>query len=186
MSSDGRRSNRRASDAAQLLKVRLKVSVAEFDNLTAARLAEGVPDLPIVQGAWPKQEEVAQRLFDKTQEVLGNRRIPDFKGVEFLVLTPAFQTLQQQTINRLAQCGVVPQHKVASECVIMYIRSAKHDQVLESFKNRVLANKECLFVLVADECHYGCTIQGAHDKYVNDEELHGRSNFVLLGVRYVA
>lgn len=182
-SSDGRRSHRRVSNAnaAQLLKVRLTVSVAGFDKLTTAPQVEGAPGTPIAQGAWPKQEEVAQRLFERTNEVLGN--ISNFKGVEFLVLTPAFQTLQQQTINRLAQYGVVPEHKAASECVIMYIQSAKHDQLFESFKTRVGENKECLFVIVADECHYGCTIGGAHDKYVNDAGLHLCDNFVLLGVR---
>lgn len=89
----------------------------------------GPADTPHV--CWPKQKEVAQRLFDKTKEVLDNRCLSDFKGVEFMVLTPAFQTLQQQTINRLVECGVLPEDKVASEQVIMYTKSAKHDLLAE-------------------------------------------------------
>ncbi|CAM9719306.1 unnamed protein product, partial [Pylaiella littoralis] len=168
--------------AAQLLKVQLNVPAEEFNNLTAALQEGDSPGAPEVQDIWPKQKEVAQRLFEKTQKVLGNRCIHGFKGVEFMVLTPAFQTLQQQTINRLAKSGVLPQDQAASECVIMYIKSAKHDQLFKGFKARVDAKKDTLFVLVADECHYGCTVGGAHDEYVNDPDLHRCDNFVLLGV----
>lgn len=171
--------------AAQLFKVRLRVAKEAFTALTAAPSDENSPAPASTQSIpWPKQEEVAKRLFDRTNAVLGNQSMTEFSGVEFMVLTPAFQTLQQQTINRLVESGMVPEDKAASDCVIMYTKSAKHDQLFERFKTRVVQNPDILFVIVADECHNGCTHGGAHNKYVNDENLHHQSNFVLLGVRY--
>ncbi|CAM9177501.1 unnamed protein product [Ectocarpus sp. 13 AM-2016] len=169
--------------AAQLFKVRLKVEMEAFSALTAPLPDENSPAPANTESiCWPEQEEVAKRLFDRTNAVLGNQSMTEFSGVEFMVLTPAFQTLQQQTINRLVESGLVPEDKAASDCVIMYTKSAKHDQLFERFRTRVLQNPRILFVIVADECHNGCTHGGAHNKYVNDENLHHQSNFVLLGV----
>ncbi|CAM9886863.1 unnamed protein product, partial [Ectocarpus sp. 8 AP-2014] len=127
----------------------------------------------------PSQERVADRLFDKTQAVLGDRNISDFRGVEFLLLTPCFLTLQHQTMNRLAKSGLVSQDKVES-CVIMYEGKGRHMPIFESFKERALTEHNKLFVMIADECHLSPTAGHAHDVYVNSESLHGSGNFVLL------
>eukprot|EP00903_Cladosiphon_okamuranus_P012871 g12021.t1 len=130
---------------------------------------------------WPSQEEVAQRLFNQTQVVLGDRNISDFWGIEFLVLTPGFVTLRQQTVNRLAKSELVPAGDEESR-VLMYTRSEANTTLFEAFRTRVRTEKQVLFVMIADECHTSATIDGAHTMYVNDEVLHNSDNFVLLGV----
>lgn len=130
---------------------------------------------------WPTQKEVAERLFNKTNDVLDGH-ISDFRGMDFIILTPVFVTLKLQTMNRLVDGEVVPPDKVASR-VIMYNKLGDSKTNFDSFKREVLAKKEKLFVMIADECHYAATVDGAHNTYVNDPELHASRNFVLLGVR---
>ena len=125
---------------------------------------------------------MAKRLFDHTQVVLGDRNISDFRGVDFLLLTPTFLTLRQQTVNRLAESGLVPAGEEESR-VLMYTGSEANTTLFTAFKRRVAAEKNKLFVMVADECHTSATCDGAHNRYVNDKDLHDSDNFVLLGVR---
>ncbi len=131
---------------------------------------------------WPSQEKVANRLYDQTQVVLGSRNISNFRGVEFLLLTPRFVTLRQQTVNRLAKSELVPAGEEGSR-VLMYTDSADNRRLFEAFKERVRTRSQTLFVMVADECHTSATINGPHNTYVNDEALRNSDNFVLLGVR---
>lgn len=130
---------------------------------------------------WPTQKEVAERLFNKTNDVLDGH-ISDFRGMDFIILTPGFVTLKLQTMNRLADSEVVPPDMVASR-VIMCNKLGDNKKNFDTFKSEVLAKKEKLFVMIADECHYAATVDGAHNTYVNDPELHASRNFVLLGVR---
>lgn len=130
---------------------------------------------------WPTQKEVAERLFNKTNDVLDGH-ISDFRGMDFIILTPVFVTIKLQTMNRLADSKVVPPDKVASR-VIMYNKLGDNKTNFDSFKREVLTEKEKLFVMIADECHYAATVDGAHNTYVNNPELHASRNFVLLGVR---
>lgn len=138
---------------------------------------------------WPSQKDVAARLFERTNDVLGDRNVSDFRGIEFLVLTPGFLTLKQQTMNRLAKSGLLPPDKVAS-CVLMYMDGSEQNKIFDGFKSRALNTKKepeeekKLFVMIADECHHSATMKGPHDKFVNDPELVKSDNFVLLGVRY--
>lgn len=131
---------------------------------------------------WPSQEEVAKRLYEQTQVVLGDRNISTFRGVEFLVLTPCFVTLRQQTVNRLAKSELVRAGEEGSR-VLMYTKSADNTRLFEEFKENVRRKTNTLFVMIADECHTSATIDGQHQKYVNDKDLRDRNNFVLLGVR---
>lgn len=133
---------------------------------------------------WPSQEEVAHRLFKQTQMVLGDRNISDFRGIDFLLLTPGYLTLRQQTMNRLVKSGLVPAGEEMSR-VLMYTDSAEQRDQFIAFKDRVVDGKQnhTLFVMIADECHTSATYGGMHSMYVNDEDLHRSDNFVLLGVR---
>lgn len=124
-------------------------------------------------------------MFERTRVVLGDRNICDFRGVDFLLLTPSFLTLKQQTINRLAKSELVPPGEEVSR-VLMYTESKNHTELFEGFKKRASTDKNTLFVMIADECHTSATLGGPHSKYINDEDLHNRRNFVLLGVRYEA
>ena len=63
-----------------------------------------------------------------------------------------------------------------------------HRKAFDDFKREALAHaadlKEgkpaALYVMIADECHWGPTMEGAHDTYVNDPELMAAPNLLLL------
>ena len=68
--------------------------------------------------------------------------------------------------------------------VIRYTKPQKAE-VLESFrafKARATMKKHTLFVVIADECHWGAIKDKAHDTYINDPELLNLSNVVTLPV----
>ena len=48
---------------------------------------------------------------------------------------------------------------------------------LEELRN---GNPAVLFVLIADECHWGPTVGGEHDRFVNDPELIEAANVLTL------
>eukprot|EP00752_Nemacystus_decipiens_P003586 g3305.t1 len=69
-----------------------------------ASLSTQRPDFVDESRVWPKQKEVAERMFQKTNDILGDKKnISDFRGCEFIILTPAFNTLKLQTMHRLAK-----------------------------------------------------------------------------------
>ena len=64
----------------------------------------------------------------------------------------------------------------------MYDMSSKGK--FDKFKNQVSSpqNERHLFVIIADESHWGYNFGGAHDKFVNDPELLKAKNLVIVHV----
>ena len=52
--------------------------------------------------------------------------------------------------------------------------------MLQEAKNLTESKPAVLYVMIADECHWGPTLDGAHNRYINDEELVGACNLLLL------
>jgi hypothetical protein len=50
----------------------------------------------------------------------------------------------------------------------------------DQFKKKVISNPETLFLMVVDECHWGCNLSGIHNTMVNDEELSQKENLFTL------
>ena len=71
--------------------------------------------------------------------------------------------------------------------VIQYEKGT-HLTTFDAFKRGALMQLEeirkgkpgMLFVLIADECHWGPTTGGQHDKFVNDPELVEAANVLIL------
>ncbi|DBB08167.1 TPA: hypothetical protein ACH3X3_008354 [Trebouxia sp. C0006] len=84
------------------------------------------------------------------------QKFPD--GLDFRILTPRFNTLEQQTMQRDAD---VPK-------VIQYNHSQTHWKQWVSFWEEVLKCPKRLFITIADECHWGPKAFQAYDKMVND------------------
>ncbi|DBA71017.1 TPA: hypothetical protein ACH3X2_011447 [Trebouxia sp. C0005] len=136
-----------------------------------------------VAGVQPNQEAVAQEILKRI--LLITRCADQFQddpawvkksiaelqkrfcqGMAFIVVAPTFQTLRQQTLERIVKAGlangtsedVVNPYSWASKEAYMRFR----DQVKDS------SNENKLFVMIVDECHVGITANQAHDMIVND------------------
>ncbi|KAL0047438.1 hypothetical protein WJX82_003437 [Trebouxia sp. C0006] len=90
-------------------------------------------------------------------------------GLDFIVLTPVFVTLRQQTLQRLRDAGL-RNSDGSDPKVLPYAFSAEFTRVFEEFRAKVMHddNKQKLFVMIVDEAHHAAVRRGAHDAYVND------------------
>jgi hypothetical protein len=52
----------------------------------------------------------------------------------------------------------------------------------KKFKKEVLEKPKSIFVLIADESHWGYNKDGAHDNFVNDADLLKATNLVIIQV----
>lgn len=137
------------------------------------------------------QWTVGERLAAKALELLkdDNGDVPEYQGVMFFVITANFNTLKQQTNDRLNKEGLRMPEKGAngknyekgSEAwlwnlgTITYWLSSGNTEVYEAFRKHAFEHPETLHVIVADECHSAITLNGAYDYYVNDRFDNGWS-----------
>ena len=142
-------------------------------------------------GVYACQWEVGERLFHKALELLKDDSgdVPEYQGVMFFVITASFNTLKQQTNDRLDKEGLRMPEKDAngknyekdSEAwlwnlgTITYTHSAYNTKAYEAFRKHAFEHPETLHVIVADECHSAITLNGAYDYYVNDRFSNGWS-----------
>eukprot|EP00953_Heterococcus_sp_UTEX-ZZ885_P011364 6577-Heterococcus_DN1.PRE.6 len=175
-----------AKDAYILAKQQVSARVQAHALLQMPAIEDADEPDPAVNAVhtYPEQERVAQALLDKTRQVLasvsGDRKnIEDYKSLDFLVFVPAFSTLKQQTIARVQAQGLNSQSSEnADEQGLMYKNSSA--KAFKRFKKKAESNKDVLFVIIADECHWGPTLQGAHDTFINDQQLCSCPNVVVL------
>ncbi len=82
----------------------------------------------------------------------------------------------------MTECNLAASKPEWDEHVLMYDMSSKGK--FDKFKNQVLSQQnEChLFVIIADESHWGYNFGGAHDKFVNVPELLKAKNLVIVQV----
>ena len=165
----------------------LEISIEGVATLTQPGVDEGQtrprPDAPPI---FPKQREVGDRIFARAQEVLGDDAWSSFKAVEFLVVTANFTTIREQTMERLSEYGLEDGKK---KVVFTYLKQKgnlescvwKSNRLLsqrfsnivaslcryEEFRNRALSDESTLFIVVADECHWGITLDGSARIYPN-------------------
>ena len=73
--------------------------------------------------------------------------------------------------------------------VIQYSDNRQHWKRWMEYKTAIMENDKCLYITIADECHWGPTACQAHDKMVNDyhdnpastdSELLQRKNHIVL------
>eukprot|EP01031_Cornospumella_fuschlensis_P024155 gene24155-29217_t len=125
------------------------------------------------------QQAIADELFKKSLACLGlssEEKVKErFDCMEFLIMVPRFNTLKEQTRERIMQfADLVPQKEDAVICML-YPSNGRDSSLL---KTRIKANSKTLYVLVVDECHYGPTTIGI--SLLHDEDLRDCSNFLKL------
>ena len=113
----------------------------------------------------------------------GIRRLREaFDEVEFVIYTARYRILSKQTEERLRHpdAGVLPNPNEASttqrdgrQRMFMYVLSTKTTTHHQELKERIQHNPRTLFVIVADECHWGITKgtenkPSAHNLFINE------------------
>jgi hypothetical protein len=168
-----------------------KVDRPQVQDSTVARFK--IPLEDSYSKIFPEQRRVAQRLLERVRHVM---RMPEnggsalqsfslsdsFAQVRFLILVPVFTTLKVQTAERVTECNLARFKPEWEEHVLMYDMSSKGK--FDKFKNQVLnpQNKGHLFVIIADDSHWGYTWGEAHDTFVNDSDLLEAKNLIIMQV----
>jgi hypothetical protein len=149
----------------------------------------------------PKQMDVAQNLFKRIQKKIDTR---EFKRFAFAIQVPDLNSLYRQTISRLEKY-IVEIQKTKNEKFFSRYGSDGTGGVgelvykpagtgakaeLEQWKERIISEKETLFLFIHDEAHYQATFKsgdstwksGAADKWINDDTIRLSPNVVTLFV----
>ena len=105
-----------------------------------------------------------------------------FDNVDFTVYTARYRMLSDQTEKRICHpdAGVLSKKELEArnECnakkrMFMYVRSAETDTHFEQLKQDVQRKPKTLFIIIADECHWGITKDreqkpSAHNLFINE------------------
>ncbi|GBG34092.1 GREB1-like protein [Hondaea fermentalgiana] len=129
--------------------------------------------------AHPEQREVAEEVFRKAEQVLFGQIDADwtskFNSVSFVVLTPNFSSLQSQTADRVTRAKLEG-GRVLKHTKVPHAAMNAHREWMEEEAN----NPKTLFVIIADDCHFAPTKDGAHDWLLNNPALSGENVLRLL------
>eukprot|EP00966_Prymnesium_polylepis_P238141 5507181-Prymnesium_polylepis.1 len=62
-----------------------------------------------------------------------------------------------------------------------YAATTNNLRAYEKFRERAMTKRDVLFVVIADECHWGIVLGGAHDCFVNDCYENSKRNLKFTG-----
>eukprot|EP01039_Chlorochromonas_danica_P006567 gene6567-7250_t len=119
------------------------------------------------------QQLIASKLLEKAKEILSQKV---FNAFNFRIFVPKYNTLRQQTIDRLGcfsdlVAGMT--EKELTDHVILYPQSKSSSRTVEKFKTEILENPDTLFVIIVDECHFAPTVGAIdllHDPEINENK----------------
>ena len=105
-----------------------------------------------------------------------------FDDVDFVVYTARYRMLSDQTEKRICHphAGVLSKEELEArhegnvkKRMFMYVRSAETDGHFEQLKRDIQGKPRTLFIIIADECHWGITkdkdqTPSAHNLFINE------------------
>ncbi|XP_067024875.1 uncharacterized protein [Acropora muricata] len=105
-----------------------------------------------------------------------------FDDVDFVVYTARYRMLSDQTEKRICHphAGVLSKEELEArnegnvkKKMFMYVRSAETDGHFEQLKRDIQDKPRTLFIIIADECHWGITKDkdqtlSAHNLFINE------------------
>ena len=136
---------------------------------------------------YPSQIEMATILKKRIDTIMRHyhkiAKLSDaFDDVEFAVYTARYRMLSDQTEKRICHpdAGVLSKQELKSrkewngkKRMFMYVRSAETDIHFEQLREDVREKLRTLFIIIADECHWGITKDkdqkpSAHNLFINE------------------
>ena len=187
-------------DESKLFKIEIEMKCEfEKDRKYSSGVTHG-PDFDEKKKniVFSEQKDVAKWLFHRVQYVLSQSRgLESFDGLCWIVLVPNLTSLRDQTLERLTgnpsknELGFTellwPAEENSGEppwasYVMEY--SNTNQEKFGLFRDYVLKveNKNTLFVIVADESHWGYVKPAAHNDFVNDPRLLEKDNLIVVQV----
>ena len=135
---------------------------------------------------YPSQIEMAFILKKRIHAIMRyyhkTAKLKDaFDDVDFVVFTARYRMLSDQTEKRIRHpdAGVLPKEELEAneesdvrKRIFMYLLSKETEMHFDQLKQSVQQNPRTLFVIIADECHWGITRDkegktAAHNLYIN-------------------
>ncbi|XP_022807894.1 uncharacterized protein LOC111344892 [Stylophora pistillata] len=149
------------------------------------REVQASPDKPCYL---PSQIEMAAILKERIEAIMSHyhniSRLKEFfNDIDFVVYTARYRMLSDQTEKSICHpdAGVLSKEELelrkcdreGKKRMFMYVRSAERDTHFEVLKRDVQDKPQTLFVIVADECHWGITKDkerkpSAHNLFINE------------------
>ena len=145
------------------------------------------------------QRQVAKKVLNQVCKVLTNEEdlknlATQFKKMEYVIMVPKYNTLKQQTKDRILEHhNLVRPGEDVADFVELYGGRRALNSPSEKLRQSVLdaSNKDTLYVLVVDECHFAPTAptlpKNAGEKgkpaaipLLHEPEMRGKKNFVVL------
>ena len=145
---------------------------------------EATPEKPCY---YPSQIEMATILKKRIDTIMWHyhniAKLSDaFDDVEFAVYTARYRMLSDQTEKRICHpdAGVLSKQELKSrkewngkKRMSMHVRSAEPDMHFEQLREDVQEKPRTLFIIIADECHWGITKDkdqksSAHNRFINE------------------
>ena len=136
---------------------------------------------------YPSQIEMALILKKRIHAIMRHyhkiAKLKDaFDDVDFRVFTARYRMLSDQTEKRIRHpdAGVLQREKLEAneesdvrKRIFMYLLSKETEMHFDQLKQSVQQNPRTLFVIIADECHWGITRDkegktAAHNMYINE------------------
>ena len=136
---------------------------------------------------YPSQIEMALILKKRIHAIMRHyhkiAKLKDaFDDVDFRVFTARYRMLSDQTEKRIRHpdAGVLRREKLEAneesdlrKRIFMYLLSKETEMHFDQLKQSVQQNPRTLFVIIADECHWGITRDkegktAAHNMYINE------------------
>ena len=145
---------------------------------------EANPDKPCY---YPSQIEMAAILKKRIDNIMSHyhniSNLSDvFNDVEFVVYTARYRMLSDQTERRICHpnAGVLSKEEMESrdrlhgkKRMFMYVHSTETEKHFQELKRAIHEKPNTLFVIIADECHWGITKDkeekpSAHNLFINE------------------
>ncbi|KAG2386909.1 hypothetical protein C9374_001944 [Naegleria lovaniensis] len=145
-----------------------------FMNALAGRVDVNV----VHRHVFYEQRVISHTLYERMKSIIGQTNFEQFNHLCFLVCTPDQNTLWYQTMERLERANILPPNTKLTSVSIKYRKD--HLPIFEAFRNRIEKEQDTLFIVIADECHFAITKDGAHDNIVNDALALKHNNFFVL------
>eukprot|EP01036_Dinobryon_divergens_P034636 gene34636-44775_t len=133
------------------------------------------------------QQQVAQKVLNQVCKVLLTsgedlkNLARQFKKMEYVILVPKYNTLKQQTKDHILEHhNLVRPGKDVADLVELFGGNKSSNSPSERLRQSVLdaSNKDTLYVLVVDECHFAPTAGAI--PLLHEPEMRARENFVVL------
>ena len=129
---------------------------------------------------FPQQWLIALELAERIRRIY---RLPwselyaRFRKVDFAMFTANFCTVADQTLKRVEARGscTSTSDDGAARRVLRYADAKDMKINFASLQKRATGNPKTLFLVFADECHWGALKNGPHDHYVTHQTFEPRS-----------